>query len=265
MTLASTSMDAVTPILVERAQARGGLWSRMGLSVLLHALVLPVVMIWMVASPPEDQTPRAVMTVSLGGAAGPRSGGMTPMSARAAEAAPPSPRPAPVAPPAAKAPEMALPKLDTRKTPPRETPKQAPDDAKGRTAPKAAEAQKGSAVAETGVKTGAAFGGLSTGGGGTSGYLDVANFCCPDYLATMIQLIQRNWTAKQQVAGDTLVKYTIQRDGRLTNVEIEKSSGYFALDQTAQRALLVTRQLPPLPPQFTESTLTVHLIFRYER
>ena len=53
----------------------------------------------------------------------------------------------------------------------------------------------------------------------------------------MIQLIQRNWTAKQQVAGDTLVKYTIQRDGRLTNVEIEKSSGYFALDQTAQRAL----------------------------
>ena len=67
------------------------------------------------------------------------------------------------------------------------------------------------------------------------------------------------------VAGDTLVKYTIQRDGRLTNVEIERSSGYFALDQTAQRALLVTRQLPPLPPQFTESTLTVHLIFRYER
>jgi len=264
MTLASTSMDAVTPILVERAQARGGLWSRMGLSVLLHAILLPIVMIWMVASPPEDEAARVVMTVSLDGAPGARSGGMTPMSARAAEAAPPTTRPAPVAPPAAKAPEMAMPKPDTRKTPPRET-KQAPDDAKGRTAPKAAEATQGSAVAETGVKTGAAFGGLSTGGtSGTSGYLDVANFCCPEYLATMIQLIHRNWTAKQQVAGDTLVKYTIQRDGRLTNVEIEKSSGYFALDQTAQRALLVTRQLPPLPPQFTESTLTVHLIFRYE-
>jgi TonB family protein len=186
------------------------------------------------------------------------------MSARAAEAAPEPPRPAPVAPPAAKVPEMALPK-EARKTPPRETPKQAPADAKGRTRPTAAESRQGSAVAETGVTTGAAFAGLTTGGGGTSGYLDVANFCCPDYLATMIQLIQRNWNAKQQVAGDCLVKYTIQRDGRLTNVEIEKSSGYFALDQTAQRALLVTRQLPPLPPQFTESTLTVHLIFRYER
>ena len=237
----------------------------MGFSALLHAVVLPIVLFWMVASPPEQDAAKAVMTVSLGGPPGPRSGGMTPMSARAAEAAPPTPKPAPPQPPAAKAPEMALPKVDARKTPPREAPKKAPDEAKGRTTPTAPEARQGSAVAETGATTGAAFAGLTTGGGGTSGYLDVANFCCPDYLATMIQLIQRNWTAKQQVAGDTLVKYTIQRDGRLTNVEIERSSGYFALDQTAQRALLVTRQLPPLPPQFTESTLTVHLIFRYER
>jgi protein TonB len=258
-------MDAVTPILVERAQSRGGLWSRMGLSVLLHVVVLPIVMLWMVTSPAEQESPRVVMTVSLGGAPGPRSGGMTPMSARAAEAAPPTPRPAPVTPPAAKTPEMALPKADARKTPPREAPKQAPEDARGKATPTAPETRQGTAVAETGVTTGAAFAGLTTGGGGTSGYLDVANFCCPDYLATMIQLIQGGWSAKQQVAGETLMKYTIQRDGRLTNVEIERSSGYFALDQAAQRALLVRRQLPPLPPQFTESTLTVHLIFRYER
>ena len=256
-------MDAVTPILVERARTRGGLWSRMGFSALLHAVVLPIVLFWMVATPPEQDAAKAVMTVSLGGPPGPRSGGMTPMSARAAEAAPPTPKPAPPQPPAAKAPEMALPKVG--KTPPREAPKKAPDEAKGRTTPTAPETRQGSAVAETGATTGAAFAGLTTGGGSTGGYLDVANFCCPEYLGTMIQLIQRNWTAKQQVAGDTLVKYTIQRDGRLTNVEIERSSGYFALDQTAQRALLVTRQLPPLPPQFTESTLTVHLIFRYER
>lgn len=259
------SQDAVTPILVERAAMRGGLWPRVGMSALLHVLVLPIVLIWMVANPDEQPAPTAVMSISLGGAPGPRSGGMTPMSARAAEAAPPTPRPVPVAPAPAKAPEMALPRTDTRKPPPRETPKQAPDDAKGRTAATAPEARQGSAVAETGAATGAAFAGLTTGGGGTSGYLDVANFCCPDYLATMIQLIQRNWSAKQQVDGDTLIKYTIHRDGRLTDVEIEKSSGYFALDQTAQRALLVTRRLPPLPPQFTESTLTVHLIFRYER
>jgi TonB family protein len=79
----------------------------------------------------------------------------------------------------------------------------------------------------------------------------------------MIQLIQRNCNFRQQVTGVTLMKFVIQRDGRLTNIEVERPSGYFALDQTAQRALMVTRQLPPLPAQFTEPTLTVHLFFRF--
>ena len=85
-----------------------------------------------------------------------------------------------------------------------------------------------------------------------------------DLLNTMLQLIQRNWNSKQQVAGQTIVKFTIQRDGRIIDVEVERPSGLFALDQTAQRALLLTRQLPPLPAQYTENDLTVHLIFRYE-
>jgi hypothetical protein len=51
--------------------------------------------------------------------------------------------------------------------------------------------------------------GLSTGGSGATGYLDVANFCCPEYLSTMIQLIQRNWNGKQNVLGITRIKYTI--------------------------------------------------------
>ena len=46
--------------------------------------------------------------------------------------------------------------------------------------------QKGTAVAETGAQ-GQGFG-LSSGGGGDGGYLDVANFCCPEYLATMRRL-----------------------------------------------------------------------------
>jgi hypothetical protein len=48
-------------------------------------------------------------------------------------------------------------------------------------------------------------------------------------------------------------------------VELEKSSGYAALDLTAQRALLLTKQLPPLPAAFTEPSLTVHLYFDYQR
>ena len=37
----------------------------MGLSVLLHAVALPIVMIWMVASPPEQEAPKAVPAIDL--------------------------------------------------------------------------------------------------------------------------------------------------------------------------------------------------------
>ncbi len=62
-----------------------------------------------------------------------------------------------------------------------------------------------------------------------------------------------------------MIKFTIQRDGQIQGVEVEKSSGYTALDINAQRALLVTRTLPPLPPAFPNATLTVHLNFQYTR
>ncbi len=87
-------------------------------------------------------------------------------------------------------------------------------------------------MAETG---GYEFGsGLTSGGGGgTGGYLDVGNFCCPDYLITMRRLIQSNWNPRQGVAGSVVVKFTIQRDGRLTDVEVEERTGLPALDLTA--------------------------------
>jgi TonB family protein len=62
-----------------------------------------------------------------------------------------------------------------------------------------------------------------------------------------------------------VVKYTIQRDGTLTNIQVEKPSGYPTLDFLAVRALQLTRKLPPLPAPFTEPSLTVHLVFEYTR
>jgi TonB family protein len=245
-------VDAVSPILAERAREPRGLRNMWMLSLVVHG-VAAAMLLMMPAPSPEDDSLKNVMTISLGGAPGERTGGMTNIAARTAEASPAAEK-APPAPPAAKAPEMVLP---TKKEPLKPTP------SKARPVPKALEATQGDARIETTAK-GAGFG-LSTGGSGATGYLDVANFCCPDYLSTMIQLIQRNWNGKQNVAGITRIKYTIQRDGRLTDVQLEQSSGYFALDQAAQRALILTRQLPPLPAQFPESTLTVHLNFSYER
>jgi len=99
------------------------------------------------------------------------------------------------------------------------------DPSKGKTPTTGAEIKTGAARVNTG---GAAipFGGLAQGGGGAGGVqLDVKNFCCPEYLAQMVQKIRQNWNARQGAGGQPTIKFTIRRDGMLTNVELEKASG----------------------------------------
>ncbi len=43
--------------------------------------------------------------------------------------------------------------------------------------------------------------GLSSGGGGSGGHLEVSNFCCPEYLATMAALIKANWNSQTAPPG----------------------------------------------------------------
>jgi TonB family protein len=138
----------------------------------------------------------------------------------------------------------------------------APQEARGATPTRGPREQLGSAVAHTG---GQGLGiGLSTGGGGTGGEINVGDFCCPDYLQTMLQLVQRNWNEKQQVAGITTMRFTIRRDGSIVDVEVARTSGYIALDLAAQRALVLTR-LPPLPAAYTNPQLTININFEYHR
>ena len=81
----------------------------------------------------------------------------------------------------------------------------------------------------------------------------------------MTQLIRQRWVNQQEFAGSVMMKFTIQRDGRIANIVRETTSGYLALDQSAERALRLTRVLPPLPTRFPEDGLTVHLNFEYQR
>jgi periplasmic protein TonB len=183
-------------------------------------------------------------------------------------------KPEPVRPPAAKKPAMALPapaiakkpaakpaKLAKAEPPPPEV-KQAPEGATGRTPITGPEEKFGSSFAETGV-SGLGMG-LSTGGAGAGTSLDVGNFCCPDYLATLSRRVRESWNSNQGVSGITVMRFTILRDGRITDIGVEQSAGY-VLDLTAQGALQRLRQLPPLPPAYTNPSLTVYLRFEYIR
>jgi TonB family protein len=168
-----------------------------------------------------------------------------------------------VPPPAAAKPAMTLP----TSTKPAKAPPKAAKTGGEATAVAAAAAPPGAPGGEAfNPSRGTGFGGLSTGGGmGSGSYLDVKNFCCPDYLVTMLQLIQGRWDSSQQVSGEAVVVFRIQRDGRLTDIELERSSGFPALDLTSQRALFLTQRVPPLPSAFPDDHLTVHLKFEYRR
>lgn len=240
-------------------------------SVLVHGALIAAVILaparWWTR---EAEVPQPFMTISLGGAAaGPQSGGMTALGGRPVQEATPPDEPvrreAP-RPPAAKTPEMTLP--DVKAKPAKATPapsvKEAPEGARGRTPTRGEQTRTGSTVADTGVR-GQGFG-LSTGGGpGSGSRLDVANFCCPDYIEVLIERIRANWNPRSEFAGEAIVKFTINRDGAIRDVVLEKSSNYVALDLTSQRAVALTRTLPPLPAAFTNPTLTVHLSFQYQR
>jgi len=236
-------------------------------SALAHAAVIALVLVaprgWLSPS----QAPQTTMTISLGGGTpGPQTTGLTSIGGRAVQAEVPPELPArrqALSAPAARTPEMTLPRTATPSRPVPQV-REAPPEARGRTPTRGAETRAGTAVAETEAR-GQGFGLSSGGGAGSGSRLDVADFCCPDYLVLMLEKIRNNWSQRAEVPGQTTVMFTIQRDGRITDVSVEKPSGYFALDINAQRALVSTRQLPPLPADFTNPTLTVHLNFEYRR
>jgi TonB family protein len=235
----------------------------LGAHVALLAVVVMLPADWRAASPKEKSNP---MFISLGGAIGPNAGGMTQLSGRSVQAvAPPEPKRIET-PPAAKAPEMSVP--DPKLTPTPRTPVKVDkpvDKAVSRKPTTGAEVKTGDARADTGAAP-IPFGGLSTGGGGTGGVqINVGDFCCPQYIATMNQRITESWNRNQGLAGTTVMKFVIQRDGTITSVEIDQSSRNPVLDLESRRALLTTKRLPPLPAAYTPPTLTVYLSFEYKR
>jgi len=259
----------VSAVLRDRMQTPAGLEKMISVSVAVHLAVAGSILLARGDFLKRHDVPPTLMTISLSGSAGPENGGMTALGGRAIQtAAPPEEIPKREAPraPAAKTPDMTVPLPNTKpvKTSPAPSVKQAPDEARGRTPTKGAQPAFGSAIADTGVR-GQGFG-LSTGGGaGTASSLEITgDFCCPEYLATMITRIRAAWNQDQGARGTSLIRFTIKRDGTIVDPTIFKSSGTVTLDTAALRAVLTTRTLPPLPDAFPNPALTMRLSFEYQ-
>ena len=252
--------EAVTDIIVARSREVDRLPTMVVWSIAAHIVVTALIMFM----PAQDTTPppRTIMTISLGGAPGPRTGGMTQMGSRPVQAPPPEEpvRRAETA-PAPTPPAMTLPDPKARTRQEIAKPKQAPPDATSKTATTGAQPNEGTAPSSTQVR-GQGFGLSSAGGTGGPVTLDVQNFCCPEYIDRMVDLVRLNWNQNQRIVGVTGMKFTITRNGTLEAIQLEKSSGFAVLDDAAARALRNTK-LPMLPQKFPNPTLTVHMEFEY--
>ena len=82
----------------------------------------------------------------------------------------------------------------------------------------------------------------------------------------MIARIQANW---QQIPvrgrATVVVRFTIFRDGAISDAEVETSSGQSLLDRAALRAVVLAEPLPRLPESFPRDQVGVHLLFTYSQ
>jgi TonB family protein len=257
--------DVVANALNGRMREPEGLRKMIAISIGAHiALTLAIVFLpgrWF-ARPIDN--PRDAMFISLGGAPGVNSGGMTPISGRPVQKAMQDlPKVTPTRVPAQKTPEMTAPDPTAKAKPKQSTPVQeAPKEARGKTPTVGAQEKPGKAMADNPSPSNQL--GLSTSAGGTGGQISLANFCCPEYVGEMVNRINQNWNARQS-GGVTIMRFTIQRDGRITDISVAQSSGYPMQDYLAQRALLAVNPLPPLPQAYPNPTLIVNLNFEYQR
>ncbi len=184
-----------------------------------------------------------------------------------------SPAPAQKGPPKAEEPpaESAKPKLTY---PDKTRPAKKPEPAKKPTGQETRSQQTTKPTAAAAGKLESTFDGaeFSTGVGTGAGSGDggLSGFPFAFYLQRVRDKISSNWFQSLvvgQVTGQFRVTifFQILRDGRVTNVQVEESSGISSLDLSAQRAVYASNPMPPLPQGYAEDTLNVHFRFHYEQ
>ena len=89
------------------------------------------------------------------------------------------------------------------------------------------------------------------------------------YAQAMVSKIRVNWYANMPqiirtgIQGQLTIRFTIQRDGRITDVTLLKSSGVPPYDYAAKKAIELSSPLNPLPKDFPNPNERVTAMFFY--
>ena len=260
----SMSSDLVSSTIAARAREPEGLRKMMIVSAIGHSIAVVALVIgpWVFGTHGPRET---IMEVSFNsGVPGVDSGGMTGMSPRAVQKVEPKtelPKPTRPTPPAAKTPEMV--ESIAKPTAAKPIQKQASTSTKVAPPSTGETVRPGQSKVETASTSNE--GGLSTGGTGGASNQGNVNFCDPQYLGQMVSLIYGNWKRETNVSAKPIIRFVIQRNGTLTDITVRQSSGYYALDNAAQRAVILTRAIPPLPACYPHPDYAMNLTFEYIR
>ncbi|HET7704770.1 MAG TPA: TonB family protein [Thermoanaerobaculia bacterium] len=90
-----------------------------------------------------------------------------------------------------------------------------------------------------------------------------------EYAQSMISRIRVNWynhmpqLIRTGMQGVVTIRFTIQRDGRLTEITLLNSSGVPPYDNAARKSIELSSPLNPLPKDFPKSTERVTAMFYY--
>jgi len=114
--------------------------------------------------------------------------------------------------------------------------------------------------------------GLGGGPGSGSGYasqIGLSSFPFTYYLQIIMDRVSANWFTSlvdPGVSGNfqTTVFFKINKNGQISDLEVEESSGIRSLDLSAIRAIQSTT-FPPLPREYGEEYLGIHLIFEHSK
>jgi outer membrane biosynthesis protein TonB len=251
--------ETVSDILELRALPESGFSRAVTGSIVVHVVGVMALFFahqYVVAHRPVQPK---IMTITLGGSVGPRSTGMTAASPRPIDQVAPQPKHEPVKTASSQSSVMTLPV----KSEPKPTPtvdRTLPITSIPKPPTTGAQVRPGTSLAETGST--AQDKGLTVGGsGGSAATLEVKDFCCPDYIQAILQRIENNWNKNVPGRGFTVLKFTIHRDGTVSDISTDSTTNQFFENQS--RSALVLARLPPLPPEFKDDHLVIHLRFPY--
>jgi periplasmic protein TonB len=90
------------------------------------------------------------------------------------------------------------------------------------------------------------------------------------YAALIRDRVAQRWRTNDvdrtvQTAPPAIVTFDLYRDGSVRNVRIAQTSGNYALDLSAQRAVIEAAPLPPLPREYERESATIEFWFQLQR